>query len=85
MDSASRSRRKLSGKAQHDAMRRQQQNQTFDNISSHPLCHSLVGRDFGEHQLLALVGKKVLRPRGGFQEEGEVHILNSALQRMGLF
>ena len=64
VNSASRTRRKLSGKAQHEGKRRQQ-NQTFDNISSHPLCHSLEGRDFREHRLLALVGEKVFKPRRG--------------------
>ena len=82
VEPASRTRRKLSGKAQHEGSRSQQ---NLPQLSSHRLCHSLEGRDFREHRLLALVGEKVFKPReGGFVFKKEVHILNSALQRMGL-
>ena len=51
-----RTRRKLSGMAQHDSKRSQQNLRQYHLIT---LCHSLEGRDFREHRLLALVGEKL--------------------------
>ena len=79
VDSASRTRRKLSGKTQHE-WRGRQQNQT---ISSHHLCHS--GEEILGNISCWHLWVKNLSKQGEFVFKREVHILNSALQRMGLF